>query len=73
MPCPRPASVTVSTAPGFSFELVIPKQAAAPIPPDIADLFISNELLADLRELAWRSSTGTLIRHTTDLLRSGHP
>ena len=25
MPCPRPASVTVSTAPGFSFELVIPK------------------------------------------------
>jgi|ERR1700734_3835697 hypothetical protein len=25
MPCPRPAIVTVSTAPGFSFELVIPK------------------------------------------------
>jgi hypothetical protein len=25
MPCPRPANVTVSTAPGFSFELVIPK------------------------------------------------
>lgn len=24
MPCPRPAIVTVSTAPGFSFELVIP-------------------------------------------------
>jgi hypothetical protein len=25
MPCPRPATVTVSTAPGFSFELLIPK------------------------------------------------
>jgi hypothetical protein len=25
MPCPRPAIVTLSTAPGFSFELVIPK------------------------------------------------
>jgi hypothetical protein len=25
MPCPRPAIVTVSTAPGASFELVIPK------------------------------------------------
>ena len=25
MPCPRPANVTVSTAPGLSFELVIPK------------------------------------------------
>jgi hypothetical protein len=25
MPCPRPANVTVSTAPGFSLELVIPK------------------------------------------------
>ncbi len=25
MPCPRPAIVTMSTAPGFSFELVIPK------------------------------------------------
>jgi hypothetical protein len=25
MPCPRPANVTVSTAPGFSFELLIPK------------------------------------------------
>jgi hypothetical protein len=25
MPCPRPAIVTVSTAPGFSFDLVIPK------------------------------------------------
>ncbi len=25
MPCPRPAKVTVSTAPGFSFELLIPK------------------------------------------------
>jgi hypothetical protein len=25
MPCPRPATVTVSTAPGFSFELVIPR------------------------------------------------
>jgi hypothetical protein len=25
MPCPRPAAVTVSTAPGFSFELMIPK------------------------------------------------
>ena len=25
MPCPRPATVTVSTAPGFSFELVIPE------------------------------------------------
>jgi len=25
LPCPRPAIVTLSTAPGFSFELVIPK------------------------------------------------
>ena len=25
MPCPRPATVAVSTAPGFSFELVIPR------------------------------------------------
>jgi hypothetical protein len=25
LPCPRPATVTLSTAPGFSFELVIPK------------------------------------------------
>ena len=25
MPCPRPAKVSVSTAPGFSFELIIPK------------------------------------------------
>jgi hypothetical protein len=25
MPCPRPANVTVSTAPGFSFALLIPK------------------------------------------------
>jgi hypothetical protein len=25
MPCPRPAIVTLSTAPGFSFTLVIPK------------------------------------------------
>ena len=25
MPCPRPAIVTLSTAPGFSFKLVIPK------------------------------------------------
>jgi hypothetical protein len=25
MPCPRPATVTVSTAPGFSFKLLIPK------------------------------------------------
>ncbi|MGH8144013.1 MAG: hypothetical protein ACREU2_16040 [Steroidobacteraceae bacterium] len=25
MPCPRPAIVTISTAPGFRFELVIPK------------------------------------------------
>lgn len=25
MPCPLPANVTVSTAPGFSFDLVIPK------------------------------------------------
>jgi len=25
MPCPRPANVTASTAPGFSFGLVIPK------------------------------------------------
>ena len=25
MPCPRPAIVSVSTAPGYSFELVIPK------------------------------------------------
>jgi hypothetical protein len=25
MPCPRPAIVTLSTAPGFSFRLVIPK------------------------------------------------
>jgi hypothetical protein len=25
MPCPRPANVSVSTAPGFSFDLVIPK------------------------------------------------
>jgi len=25
MPCPRPATVTVSTAPGFSFQLTIPK------------------------------------------------
>ncbi|MGA3156533.1 MAG: hypothetical protein ABSE43_03060 [Steroidobacteraceae bacterium] len=25
MPCPRPAKLSVSTAPGFSFELVIPK------------------------------------------------
>jgi hypothetical protein len=24
MPCPRPANVTISTAPGFSFALVIP-------------------------------------------------
>ncbi len=27
MPSPRPATLTVSTAPGFSFTLVIPKQA----------------------------------------------
>lgn len=26
MPCPRPTTITLSTAPGFSFELVIPKQ-----------------------------------------------
>ena len=25
LPCPRPATVSVTTAPGFSFELVIPK------------------------------------------------
>ncbi len=25
MPCPRPATLTVSTAPGFSFALLIPK------------------------------------------------
>jgi hypothetical protein len=25
MPCPRPAKVSVSTAPGFSFDLMIPK------------------------------------------------
>jgi hypothetical protein len=25
LPCPRPANITVSTAPGFSFELVIPQ------------------------------------------------
>ena len=25
LPCPRPATVTVSTAPGFSFEMVIPR------------------------------------------------
>jgi hypothetical protein len=25
LPCPRPATVTLSAAPGFSFELVIPK------------------------------------------------
>lgn len=25
MPCPRPAIVTLSTSPGFSFKLVIPK------------------------------------------------
>ena|SRR5579864_8177818 len=25
MPCPRPATVTVSTAPGFSFDLIVPK------------------------------------------------